>query len=225
MALALAQAPSLRSFERSCQVSCRTRARGKNLHSLWTPTARVNRHRRRSGSVRRMAQSKASEATRLQHEARVEPNAAQVASAQESRAPAQLRTKALDAPTWGSACGDLCIEHPIVQSKWMTLPDLDALKRNARAAPMRWPWHWRVRELLRELGLSRLKCCTRCDRLRLRTRPRIDLTLSRSLREVCVALSVIDARDGTFDPNLSVHDVPEKEKRYTWVGAHRESLS
>lgn len=105
------------------------------------------------------------------------------------------------------------IHDAVVQSRGMTLPELDRCGANPKAAPVRWARHDATCETLFEGVVTRVEGGAVGERLTLLARPGTELIFARSFTEVLVVERVIRGLDRTLDPQLTVEVIPVHEQR------------
>src|SRR5690606_1990251 len=90
----------------------------------------------------------------------------------------------------------------LVQAELGAEPELDPIRHDAEAGPMRWPRYRLVGEALLHLVDPALELAAAFERLRLQRGPGADLTHPWPRGEVLVGLFVADTLDPAFDPHL-----------------------
>ena len=116
-------------------------------------------------------------------------------------------------------------EKPHMQPEGPVLPELDALRNDPVARPVRRPRDRAQVELRRILGDARLEFETADQRLRLLRGPGADLADPRARSEVCIRLLVVDPLDPSFHAHLPAQRLPVEAERGAGVGGELMSLA
>src|ERR1700684_425530 len=149
------------------------------------------------------------------------------ATARRSRGVAQATGRQLTGNHGGlSASGRQALEHPssartaavaqaIVQAIGALLPDLEGLRKKAKATPVARRRQLAVGIALFELDDTTLELIAAADRLALGRSQRTELASARAAARVCVRLAGARMRDRTLDPHLPAKRVPVEQQSAT----------
>ena len=116
------------------------------------------------------------------------------------------------------------VDQPVVQPVLVSLPELDAFRRDAEPAPVRGPRDLLARKALVHLLDGRLQRGARGDGPALLAGACVDTVLARSARPVRVALGFARVRDRAFEADLPVELVPVEVGAGARVDAQRVAL-
>src|SRR5947209_20277102 len=127
-----------------------------------------------------------------------------------SRVPVlSLRVEHLRAPAVAVAR----VDQPLVEAALALVPELDALRYQPEARPVRRPRHRTIREARLDLAQPLVECARVLHRLALPRRPRAELAASRARREVRVRLLGAHRLGLTLDPHLALERLPVEAHR------------
>src|SRR5882672_7260071 len=115
-------------------------------------------------------------------------------------------------------------DQAVVQTRFASLPELEAMRHDAHAAPVARTRHVRCESRLHGGGLP-FEPIPIGDRRALRRCPGGKLRCARPRREVRVRFGGAGAFGEALDPNLAFETDPEEEQRNVWSGSEFASLA
>ena len=108
-------------------------------------------------------------------------------------------------------------DDAVVEAIGTALPEFDAIRLDAVAAPRMRARDFLVFEALVEMVSAFLKHRALFDRLALLRRPGAQLMAARTRRKVCIGIFIVQRRRATFDTDLSFELIPVERDRYLTV--------